>query len=371
MIRSRYSNAFALISLVGSSMNAQVYFASDAEPNNNPSQAQMITLGIPFEGRVDAAQGDGLDVYTFMMPDDGLLLLTIEAEGATSGLELVIHQTGLDSSMYPGIGSLIGSSGSPATSAPTLYCMKAGLHVVSIGSAIASSYRITANFGALPFGPDPEPNNDLSTATPLIEGVQADGHASLEFMGQTSDELFDYWRIDKTASGPITLYTGHSAEYPVDEPFRTIQFHDAAGMPIGQVNVTGGFSGQVALNTTVVSGFLDQPGTYYISMTNTANNCYSYSFRWVSGNVGVNENDLHDQQLVISQDPTTGSFLFSGPGIKRVEISDIAGRSVFVKEYSGTVRASWQPTSSVDGVYIARIVDAQGRSRSVRLVSSR
>ncbi len=352
--------------------NAQV-FADDAEPNNTIATALPIVLGVPLEGRLHGDGGDEQDLYSFVLPDGGHLELTIEGEqGTTGGLALVVHPVEMDS----GVGmttatALIGDLGVVTTSVVPLFCLDAGaqlMHVSRTGGPC--SYRITAQFVPLAFAGDPEPNDDIATATVLLEGVDATGHLNVgwPYNGASAD----YWRIDKGSTGSVTFHTAFVTDDPAADAFIVLYILDQTGLPIGpEVYLAEvGVGGVVAEDTVVVNNIMDAPGTYFLWFFYTASVCQAYRLQWTSGAVGVQE-EAPTPAIGVALNEGLLTLTSAEDGPINVWMLDACGRRSVPLQTAGAFPCSVDLSALANGTYLAVVQLLDGRRMTARVMLQR
>ncbi|MBP6573796.1 MAG: hypothetical protein KA230_05065 [Flavobacteriales bacterium] len=357
-----------MLSALTSIGHAQV-FADDPEPNNTLATALPLTLGVAYEGRLDVGSGDGLDLYSIVLPDGGHLELTIEAEqSVTGGLALIVHPVEGDSAlgMSVAVGG-VGDQGSVETTITRLTCLDAGAQYLQIARSPgdACSYRITAQFVPLAFSGDPEPNEDIASATLLAQAVDGTGHLSVGW--PYNGGAADVWRLDKTTVGPITLMTAFVTDDPVADDFMVLDILDQTGMSIsaGNHTVEVGLGGSIAEDTIVVFNAMDLPGTYYLRFGYTASICTAYRLQWATGALGVREAQV--PALTATMSAGLLSLMSQESGPFSLSILDASGRQVLPDRTFAAFPCSVDLGSLANGTYLAKVRLPASRNLTARI----
>lgn len=363
-----------LLAIIGSPTlsHAQV-FANDNEPNNGTATAIPISLGASFEGRLDPTNADEHDFYSIVIPDDGVLVVNIECEESGPGnYPLSVHEVNTD--MVPGgLPGCYGDYAAPGvvnTTATALPCMKGGAHFIAVSQLMpyAASYRITFTFDPLPFANDPEPNEDITTASVLTEGVTADGHLSVEMPDvPPALDVVDVWRIDK-GPGPIELHTWFAAEFPMwgSEDFWCVHLLDASGSVIAPpdwICFDAGFNGLAEADMNIITGAVEAPGTYYLQFANSVSTCSSYRLKWEYTSTGVNDQQNTTTLFAYPNPASNAVTIDLRPG-ERLEITDMSGRLVYATAGPVGNITMWSVDGSAAGLYLLRAIDHAGSSRT-------
>ncbi|MEO8588004.1 MAG: SBBP repeat-containing protein, partial [Flavobacteriales bacterium] len=178
-------------------------FAADTEPNNTPTQANLLVVGQPAAGHVNFYSADNIDYHRINLSGDGILNVNVEAEHAgveTDGTMTVIlivsTGTVLGTWSVP-----VGAGSVPISTVVSETCRGAFSYYLKISSTICgTSYRLTYTVTPPVFAADTEPNNGTSQANLLVEGQPSDGHVNFY-----SGDNIDYHRIDLSADGILNV----------------------------------------------------------------------------------------------------------------------------------------------------------------------
>jgi len=367
----------------GLGVTAQPVFNADPEPNNLFVNAIPIQFGVAFEGQINTVPGDLADIYSFAMPDDGVLLLEVEAEQNGSAADhFAVRATAMGDSasivpfLFYDPPPDIGNNGIPTLSTVRLTCLRAGLHYLRVGglpqdtTTNAKSYRITATLRPMAFADDPEPNNELAQSVPLAQGVVADGRLCLGWESDIGGDAIDMWTITKSDPGPLVVYTQGAFEGDLNDPHAQIALSDGNDSIISDIDNEGevvfGQNG-VPLADTAVFFSASAPGIYYLQWFNpAAAPCWCYRFSYTTVAVGMEEHSGAAHFSVLPN-PTNGPVELRGKGFERVEVIDPSGRRVEVIPMHQRSVVRWQPEIAMDGLYLLRAFGEDGSIRTLRL----
>ncbi len=357
--------------------SGQPVFNADPEPNDHFQDAVPLTLGVAFEGQLNVLPGDIGDIYSFVLPDDGVLLLDVQCE--QSGImtdQIAIRGFALMDStsiMVPMAVAAIGNSGVPAQSNTEISCMKAGTHYLRVAFDLGStntnaiSYSVTATHRPMAFANDVEPNNTMATAIPLAADTWTEGRLSVEWPNTDPADDFDYYVITKSYTGPLVLFTEVAAEY-ANTPDELFEFNvhnaDMTVVSEGDGRVSSGSEGVPVADTAIYTTIVDS-GIWYVRVYNPPyyGLCYrfSYSSTEFLGIAGKSE-----ALVGVVPNPSDRSFRFTGADIRSVVINDAQGR--FVDRLSTDPSPVWDATANEPGIYIAHVFFSNGTGSSLRLV---
>jgi hypothetical protein len=259
---------------------AQAVFAADAEPNDKFIEASPIQLGVAFEGQLNVLDGDRFDLYTFVLPDDGVLQLVVESEQEGSAVPFLTirgYASGDSVNVMPG-GDFptMGTFGSVTQDTISIPCMKAGTHYLRIGATAEDtsntprSYRIIATHRPMAFANDAEPNDTPAQAIPLAAGEWVEGRLSVEWPYNDPTDVDDYYVIHKTTAGPLVLYTELAAEYenvPI-EPWNLFVHNASMSLSSDAEGMVDMGSRGVPITDMAVYPTMTDTGHYYVRLCN-------------------------------------------------------------------------------------------------------
>lgn len=267
----------------------QPVFGNDTEDNDNSSQAQSVLADTWTEGHANYSYGDdNADWFRLVIPGDGVVRFDLDAYNQTNGtysgtLELLdAAQDSLNAYTF-----IIGGLFQPDTSFNTYtrFCLGQGTYYLRLSSdgMCGLSYRLKWNFTPPAFTDDVEDNDDAQQATPLTDGVWAQGHENYD----TYDDNVDWYRFSMPADGVVNLY--------IDA------FNQNGGTYPGTLELLDG--AQDSLNTyTFTIGAIFQPDTAFNSYTRFCLGQGTYYLRVSSGMCGLSYRVRYSSTLAPLQD---------------------------------------------------------------------
>lgn len=340
-------------------------FANDVGPNDDPQNPQPIAVNTPVEGHLSFF-GDGTsDWYGLTLPDDGTLRVIGEAEQhdtISNGL-VNVYLDQLNSSIQVPVGA------SSTAGVDTFYfnCVRAGTVKLGVQPANANgcgiSYRLRFELVPPVFGNDPEPNEGSADATVTAPDVDQDGH--ITYIGTSG---YDYFKLWKGFAGTMRVTFASNTRGP--SPALNVFI---AGTGVSQ-NITTGVDDNVAYDTVLVT--TTNPDTLLMTISPLQGNyCGSYRFRYESTPVGIKDPGTLSSVITVVPNPSSdGRFtiLTAGFAPVRILLTDVSGRSLRDAPAEVTSGGLLVDLGELpDGIYLARMANANGQWAQVRLVRAR
>lgn len=335
-------------------------FVNDIGPNDDPQDPQSIALDTPVEGHLSFFGDGSADWYGLTLPDDGTLRVIAEAEQhdtvSTGLIQIYVDQL----NSYANIP--VGASSTAGVDTFSFNCMRAGLVKVRLQPANANgcgfSYRV--RFQLLPpvFGNDPEPNEGSADATVVAPDVDQDGH--ITYIGTSA---YDNYKLWKGFAGTMRVMFSSHTQGP--SPALNVWTLNANV----NENITTGENGEVAGDTVYVT--TAGPDTIVMRVSASSfDYCGSYRFRYESFPMDIKENSAVPSSANVFPNPSaSGTFTVRHAlaGAVYAEVRDVQGAVVWSMRSSGGPVAV-DLSSRPPGIYMARLMDAQGHVSSACLL---
>ena len=183
-------------------------FAADVESNSSTSTADTVLSGMDHEGRINFQYGDNSDIYRLILPDDGQLNLSVDAEQFenvnTDSLTITLLNNGggIITSWRAGIGG----NNSPLNSMFTVDCRgNENLYYLRfVSEACGTSYRFNYGVTSPVFDEDDESVSSGNDGTSTADTVAVDSvvQGRLNFF---YDDNSDYYRLILDDDGVLNL----------------------------------------------------------------------------------------------------------------------------------------------------------------------
>ncbi|MCB0795060.1 MAG: hypothetical protein KDB88_10010, partial [Flavobacteriales bacterium] len=180
-------------------------YAEDGEDNDGTTQADTVAAGMDHEGRLDFFYDDNSDYYRFILPSDGVLNISVNAEhaGAGTGETLTAHVLNSSGGLIQSYSVDIGANGIPATTDLLTRCLgNEQLYYFRLFGPTVCGVSYQFNYSATPplHADDLEPNNALGQADTVAANIDHDGRINFNY-----DDNSDYFRLILPTDGVLDI----------------------------------------------------------------------------------------------------------------------------------------------------------------------
>jgi hypothetical protein len=251
-------------------------FDNDVEPNNILSQSNPVALDTWAEGQVNFTPGDNTDHFQLQLPTNGQLFIDWEAEhyGGTAGTATL--------TLYASNGATlntwtvgVGANATPVEETVTMLCRgDQDFYRLRVASGICgTSYRFRYRVTAPLFEDDVEPNNSLSTSTPIDVDTYTEGQVNFHY-GDNND----YYQLQLPTNGQ--LFIDWEAEHAGTTAGQvTLTLYASNGATLNSWTVPVGAGSAIATETVTMFCRGDQDFYRLRVISNTCGTSYRFRYR--------------------------------------------------------------------------------------------
>jgi hypothetical protein len=182
---------------------------NDLEPNDLPANALGLQLNESVTGHIgyrkNGGAADAEDWYQFTTTEDGDIQLSLEVNG-TDGQFAYYYLYDSNGTTYLSYNSGVpydyGTAGAVTT---TTNGLAAGTYYVNVDNGSgAVGYTLIASVIPPAESNDPEVNDVVASASPILTNVTTEGHINYRYNGGSGDDN-DYYQITTHSSGNFSL----------------------------------------------------------------------------------------------------------------------------------------------------------------------
>ena len=254
-------------------------YAEDLEENDAPTQADTVAAGVDHEGRLDFFYDDNSDYYRLILPSDGILNITVNAEhaGTSTGETLTAHVLNSSGGLVQSHSVNIGANGNPVMTDLATSCLGTEqLYYLRFFNPTACGVSYQFNYGVTPplYADDLEENDGTSQSDTVAASIDHDGRINFYY-----DDNTDYFRLILPTDGVLDITM--SAEHSGSSTAETMNVHllNSSGGLIQAWPVSIGSSGSPS-STVLSASCLGNEQLYYLHVFGSTICGVSYRFNY-------------------------------------------------------------------------------------------
>ena len=254
-------------------------YAEDLEENDAPTQADTVAAGVDHEGRLDFFYDDNSDYYRLILPSDGILNITVNAEhaGTSTGETLTAHVLNSSGGLVQSHSVNIGANGNPIMTDLATSCLGTEqLYYLRFFNPTACGVSYQFNYGVTPplYADDLEENDGTSQSDTVAASIDHDGRINFYY-----DDNTDYFRLILPTDGVLDITM--SAEHSGSSTGETMNVHllNSSGGLIQAWPVSIGSSGSPS-STVLSASCLGNEQLYYLHVFGSTICGVSYRFNY-------------------------------------------------------------------------------------------
>ena len=254
-------------------------YAEDLEENDAPTQADTVAAGVDHEGRLDFFYDDNSDYYRLILPSDGILNITVNAEhaGTSTGETLTAHVLNSSGGLVQSHSVNIGANGNPIMTDLATSCLGTEqLYYLRFFNPTACGVSYQFNYGVTPplYADDLEENDGTSQSDTVAASIDHDGRINFYY-----DDNTDYFRLILPTDGVLDITM--SAEHSGSSTAETMNVHllNSSGGLIQAWPVSIGSSGSPS-STVLSASCLGNEQLYYLHVFGSTICGVSYRFNY-------------------------------------------------------------------------------------------
>ncbi|MCB0818479.1 MAG: hypothetical protein KDB77_13295, partial [Flavobacteriales bacterium] len=254
-------------------------YAEDLEENDAPTQADTVAAGVDHEGRLDFFYDDNSDYYRLILPTDGILNITVNAEhaGTSTGETLTAHVLNSSGGLVQSHSVNIGANGNPVMTDLATSCLgNEQLYYLRFFNPTACGVSYQFNYGVTPplYADDLEENDGTSQSDTVAASIDHDGRINFYY-----DDNTDYFRLILPTDGVLDITM--SAEHSGSSTAETMNVHllNSSGGLIQAWPVSIGSSGSPS-STVLSASCLGNEQLYYLHVFGSTICGVSYRFNY-------------------------------------------------------------------------------------------
>ena len=254
-------------------------YAEDLEENDAPTQADTVAAGVDHEGRLDFFYDDNSDYYRLILPSDGILNITVNAEhaGTSTGETLTAHVLNSSGGLVQSHSVNIGANGNPVMTDLATSCLgNEQLYYLRFFNPTACGVSYQFNYGVTPplYADDLEENDGTSQSDTVAASIDHDGRINFYY-----DDNTDYFRLILPTDGVLDITM--SAEHSGSSTAETMNVHllNSSGGLIQAWPVSIGSSGSPS-STVLSASCLGNEQLYYLHVFGSTICGVSYRFNY-------------------------------------------------------------------------------------------
>ena len=254
-------------------------YAEDLEENDAPTQADTVAAGVDHEGRLDFFYDDNSDYYRLILPSDGILNITVNAEhaGTSTGETLTAHVLNSSGGLVQSHSVNIGANGNPIMTDLATSCLgNEQLYYLRFFNPTACGVSYQFNYGVTPplYADDLEENDGTSQSDTVAASIDHDGRINFYY-----DDNTDYFRLILPTDGVLDITM--SAEHSGSSTAETMNVHllNSSGGLIQAWPVSIGSSGSPS-STVLSASCLGNEQLYYLHVFGSTICGVSYRFNY-------------------------------------------------------------------------------------------
>ena len=254
-------------------------YAEDLEENDAPTQADTVAAGVDHEGRLDFFYDDNSDYYRLILPSDGILNITVNAEhaGTSTGETLTAHVLNSSGGLVQSHSVNIGANGNPVMTDLATSCLgNEQLYYLRFFNPTACGVSYQFNYGVTPplYADDIEENDGTSQSDTVAASIDHDGRINFYY-----DDNTDYFRLILPTDGVLDITM--SAEHSGSSTAETMNVHllNSSGGLIQAWPVSIGSSGSPS-STVLSASCLGNEQLYYLHVFGSTICGVSYRFNY-------------------------------------------------------------------------------------------
>ena len=254
-------------------------YAEDLEENDAPTQADTVAAGVDHEGRLDFFYDDNSDYYRLILPSDGILNITVNAEhaGTSTGETLTAHVLNSSGGLVQSHSVNIGANGNPIMTDLATSCLgNEQLYYLRFFNPTACGVSYQFNYGVTPplYADDLEENDGTSQSDTVAASIDHDGRINFYY-----DDNTDYFRLILPTDGVLDITM--SAEHSGSSTGETMNVHllNSSGGLIQAWPVSIGSSGSPS-STVLSASCLGNEQLYYLHVFGSTICGVSYRFNY-------------------------------------------------------------------------------------------
>ena len=254
-------------------------YAEDLEENDAPTQADTVAAGVDHEGRLDFFYDDNSDYYRLILPTDGILNITVNAEhaGTSTGETLTAHVLNSSGGLVQSHSVNIGANGNPIMTDLATSCLgNEQLYYLRFFNPTACGVSYQFNYGVTPplYADDLEENDGTSQSDTVAASIDHDGRINFYY-----DDNTDYFRLILPTDGVLDITM--SAEHSGSSTGETMNVHllNSSGGLIQAWPVSIGSSGSPS-STVLSASCLGNEQLYYLHVFGSTICGVSYRFNY-------------------------------------------------------------------------------------------
>ena len=254
-------------------------YAEDLEENDAPTQADTVAAGVDHEGRLDFFYDDNSDYYRLILPTDGILNITVNAEhaGTSTGETLTAHVLNSSGGLVQSHSVNIGANGNPVMTDLATSCLgNEQLYYLRFFNPTACGVSYQFNYGVTPplYADDLEENDGTSQSDTVAASIDHDGRINFNY-----DDNTDYFRLILPTDGVLDITM--SAEHSGSSTAETMNVHllNSSGGLIQAWPVSIGSSGSPS-STVLSASCLGNEQLYYLHVFGSTICGVSYRFNY-------------------------------------------------------------------------------------------
>ena len=348
---------------------SSVLAQAEREPNDNQVTADTILAATEVTGQV--AIREDVDWFVTELPDDGTVRVFVEYTTRGQRLSAALRTYNADGAEIAGTTARVGEG---ATSFDTLEVTCRAEDVFFFRLTGTSTIDYTFRYELTPPAEprDPEPNDDLASATPLALGATVEGRVGYVDARNTRATV-DYYRAVLPDDGTVRAYVDYTNYSETGSADAVLRAYDETGRELAGFRGNNGANVPIGATVTdTVSVFCRARDTIFLRVE--ANRCFGYRLRYELEAAPYADdrepNDIRAEATPISvAEPFEGRLRYvdgrgqsEGSDYYTFERDDITDLRLTVEHFNGFERFGSDLTVAIynsDGrrVYIREITD--------------